>query len=453
MINNVRSIESLLDQVQTIVKHYDKIAEERGDKFNVFDIVGLKNDEVRMHSKFIGNLLNPRGSHGMKDIFLNLFIEIVNKKLLIDGNPNDYVFKFLPFKEIKPNIIERHTDFVSEDRKEGGRIDIILEDSSQVLIIENKIFAGNQQNQLVRYTNEAKRLGKPYFVLYLTLEGKEMPYEEVDEINGNCYNYNCLKFPKLDIKTEDESKVKNISHYLPISYKEELLAWLNLCIKETYDKPLLREGVKHYINLIKQLSKQTMDVNLEEEVMSLLSNKERYNTAKIISQALEGFRFKNLELFWTELEEKVSRELELVKDIQIIQDNYHTNNGKINTKELGSWIGVAFRIPDSNLSIIFGNDADGFNYGVFYIASGIPENFDQLEKSIQNSLEEILKNDLKNNYPDRNFRKSYGDFNLIYLGEDPRSYEMILEKPREEFIDSIIKELKVLVPKLKELKI
>ena len=450
---NLKDIESMLAQVQAITEHYDKIAEERGDKFNVFDIVGLRNDEVRMHSKFIGNLLNPRGSHGMKAVFLDLFIELVNKKLLIEEKSGEYIFQFATFEELNQNIVERHTDFVSKDRKEGGRIDIILEDRNQVLIIENKIFAGNQQNQLVRYTNEARRLGKSYFVLYLTLEGKEMPYEEVDEINGNCYNYNCLIHPKLDIKTEDEDKVKNISYYLPISYKEELLTWLNQCIKETYDKPLLREGIKHYINLIKQLSKQTMDVNLEEEVMSLLANKERYNTAKIISQVLEGFRFKNLELFWTELEEKVSRELELVKDIQIVQDNYHTDDGKINTKKLESWIGVAFRIPDSNLSLIFGNDADGFNYGVFYIASGIPENFGKLETSIQNRLEELLKDDLKNNYPDRNYRKSYGDFNLIYLGEDSKSYEMVLKKPREEFIDSIIKELKVLVPKLKGLKV
>ena len=57
--------------------------------------------------------------------------------------------------------------------KSGGRVDIVLDDHKGCgVIIENKVDAGDQENQLLRYDNYAKKyFKKDYRLLYLTLDG------------------------------------------------------------------------------------------------------------------------------------------------------------------------------------------------------------------------------------------------------------------------------------------
>ena len=47
---------------------------KRGESFNVFDILGLSTNEVRLHSAFLAELLNPNGTHGLGSQFLFAFI-------------------------------------------------------------------------------------------------------------------------------------------------------------------------------------------------------------------------------------------------------------------------------------------------------------------------------------------------------------------------------------------
>ena len=50
---------------------------ERGESFNIFNTIGLWSEEVRLHSAFIGELLNPNGSHGASFLFLKAFLEVM----------------------------------------------------------------------------------------------------------------------------------------------------------------------------------------------------------------------------------------------------------------------------------------------------------------------------------------------------------------------------------------
>ena len=81
-----------------------------------------------MHSAFIAELLNPRGTHGIGYRFLQAFLEIV-------GIPNGY----LDLAHCSQNITERSIGKTTET--EGGRIDIIIEDGNHAVIIENKNYA------------------------------------------------------------------------------------------------------------------------------------------------------------------------------------------------------------------------------------------------------------------------------------------------------------------------
>src|SRR5688500_17218697 len=74
------NINNLLQQIIAINKKYEGIADITGENFNIFRILKVDSNEVRTHSAFLAELLNPKGSHGQKDVFLKLFIEYFNIK-------------------------------------------------------------------------------------------------------------------------------------------------------------------------------------------------------------------------------------------------------------------------------------------------------------------------------------------------------------------------------------
>jgi hypothetical protein len=70
----LNTINQLLSEVQTISESYDRVADATGERFNIFSILRMESDEVATHSRFIAELLDRNGSHGLKDDFLILFI-------------------------------------------------------------------------------------------------------------------------------------------------------------------------------------------------------------------------------------------------------------------------------------------------------------------------------------------------------------------------------------------
>ena len=72
------SITEMLGQVSFLRRTQQKLALLSGENFNVFRVLGLESREVRMHSAFLGELLNPAGSHGLGATFLELFVELMN---------------------------------------------------------------------------------------------------------------------------------------------------------------------------------------------------------------------------------------------------------------------------------------------------------------------------------------------------------------------------------------
>jgi len=64
------NITNLLNEAQTLTNAYDIVDKAKGERFNLFSILGMESDEVSTHSRFLAELLNKNGSHGQKDIFL-----------------------------------------------------------------------------------------------------------------------------------------------------------------------------------------------------------------------------------------------------------------------------------------------------------------------------------------------------------------------------------------------
>jgi len=239
------SVDELLKKAENIIALQEKETNQNGGRFNIFSILNLESDEVRLHSAFLASLLDPSGTHGRKEKPLKLFLEIINSALKFDYESAKVYCEF----------------FVGE----LGRIDIVITDRNNLVVIENKIYASEQENQLKRYDEYAKKSGKKYEIYYLTLEGKE---------------------------SENES----FTNYKKISYGKEILYWL-----ETLELPQnVKTVVLQYCSTMRTLTDKN-EKGIEMEMEKLLINKEALQSADVIARAVPAVKAKIEMEFWREL--------------------------------------------------------------------------------------------------------------------------------------------------------
>ena len=236
----MEKLQRLLDEVRLILKKAEvekKEADRRGESFNIFNVLGVTSDETRTHSAFIAELLDPNGSHGLGDQFLRSFVDTVDCL-------RSWYFDTKSAKVHKEVSIAGK----NEDCSEGGRIDIAVESNGKAIIIENKIYAGDQEKQLVRYYNYGtKNCSNGFRLLYLTLNGDDAS------------------------KYSREKLVVNEDYYT-VAYNHEISDWLQRCIEFSARQPLVRETLIQYQNLINQLTMNNMDKNSQEELLKLMSD-------------------------------------------------------------------------------------------------------------------------------------------------------------------------------------
>ncbi len=225
---NALHIDQLLSNTKRIIAHQHELEKLRGETFNIFSVLGLERYENRTHSAFLGELLNPKGSHLKGFAFLKLFLEV-------------FEITHVDIETAELHL-EYHIGTRDDIKKQGGRIDIFIKDRNyNAIAIENKIDAGDQYAQIERYCNYRN---KNYKVFYLTINGDEPSLESKGALTSG-QDYNLL------------------------SYKDDILKWLELCYKEAADTPILRETIKQYILLIKKIT-STMDNQSEKELIDLM---------------------------------------------------------------------------------------------------------------------------------------------------------------------------------------
>lgn len=240
----MEQIKSLLGRINLITSNYDKIAKITGEKFNIFNTLKLTSSEVKLHSVLIGELLNPHGTHGQGHIFLKTFCEQLEIKTFNWENAT---------LELEKNI-----GYIDKDYEEGGNIDILItDDKKNAIIIENKIYAYDQKNQLLRYHNFGEKKCRSFELYYLTLDGKDAS----------------------DFSTNSCGLIK----YSKISFSDHILAWIEECKKLSVDQPILRETLKQYSYLIKHLTHQTVNDTMKQEIVNaILSNPQSIESAQEI---------------------------------------------------------------------------------------------------------------------------------------------------------------------------
>jgi hypothetical protein len=275
MKEDIKSIERLLKEAGTILKDRNETI-AKGAGFNVFRLCGVNHYEI-WHSKILAEFFNPQGSHGQGARFLTCF-----QKLLEDNYGFNGVFSN---KTIVQTEVTGYTDDDSV-----GRMDILIEDKSEksVCIIENKLFAGEQPEQLDRYAAWLKneRKGWKSILVFLTLNGREA-WSSKDP----------GQYARLAYVSQDDQL--------------DLESWIDSCVETIsgQGKISVQSALEQYKGLIICLAKgeQAMSEAIVEKL------KGRMECAKLIFDNYEAAKKNIEEMFFNEINEEMHK-LEWVID-------------------------------------------------------------------------------------------------------------------------------------------
>jgi hypothetical protein len=285
-----KNLKKVLKDTKRIIKHHNELTVAKGEHFNLFSVLKIETRENNTHSAFLAELLNPNGSHRMGDVFLKHFITTIEHSNSFETkNAKVKVERSIGTVDLKDKIGEE------KSQASGGRIDIYLKDiNGNIISIENKIHALDQKAQIQRYYNHKTTKNTVY---YLTLKGKDP-----------------IKESRLELKSGVA--------FNNISYRDDIIKWLELCLKEVPNFTSLRESINQYILLIKKLAhilnteeqkalSDTIVENLEES--QHIAN----NYQNVINSIREAFRKELISRLKKHLEEEL---YEVKSDLPVFQN-------------------------------------------------------------------------------------------------------------------------------------
>ena len=144
---------------------YERHSAGRSENFNVFSVLRAESDEVNLHSRFLVALLVHRK---LRDAPLRNLEDFLGSIVGVADFP------------LEGTEVER----------EYNDIDILIRNPSsrRAVVIENKIWAKDQDRQLARYAERMERDGynEPR-LLYLTLDGRNPEEDSADGRAGQTY--------------------------------------------------------------------------------------------------------------------------------------------------------------------------------------------------------------------------------------------------------------------------
>lgn len=255
--NNLEQITSLLEdeELKGILESYRKAQGKMEERhFNVFTLSSDLYYRENFHSDIIKAFLDPNEVHREGTLFLDAFIDMLNKHFPDKVSINKYCYK--------DATVER----------ESGRIDILIKSESarHCIIIENKSNnAGDTDNQLPNYWRKMKGAGYSVdAIVYIPLDEYKKPdtgtWKEADK--GEVDKLLCI-VPVYSSNINKPNLVKD---------------WVSLCALLTTHIDCV-SVLRQFADLLKMLKKDSMNNEfLESFYNKLMTNDTHENVQSIV---------------------------------------------------------------------------------------------------------------------------------------------------------------------------
>ena len=254
---------------------------EDSSRFNLLSIIEKDRDEAHIHSKVLYNLLSQNWGKIDKETFLTLFLKEI-------GIEDEIIYN-------EKWEVSREKVFDLDTIK--GRLDFEIKSKDYIYIIEMKIDAGDQPEQLMRYQKFAKEQHKKYKIFYLTLDGHNASKKSVGE--------------------EDSEEIKKVE-YTNISFKEEILNWLEKCLDLVKGKENKSTCINQYIASINKILGEK-NTKIKDNILKSVKD---IKTAITIYEKLNENLQKVLESFFEELNKKLKNKLKDITPKPIYNESY-----------------------------------------------------------------------------------------------------------------------------------
>ena len=295
-----------LDLLKNIIDNKDKIFEKINEEkeklipiVNITNILGCATDEVK-NSSLLHNILKIKFKYENKEInFAKDFSEYIIKEKL----KNDSV-------SIN-SMAEAYNEFYASSET-WRRIDLFIHSDNFEIIIENKIWAGDQPNQLKDYYNNRVNENKNnneikynIFIVYLT-RNRDKPSEfsidreliaDLENKNKICYlsHDDMAKWIENDILNKyqflkDEKFQLIYSALIQIAYNEKYIS------KKTEENKMELNEIKKYVDfdlLLKDANDFDKKVNELNKSIELFENAKKLIADKKSELILENESVKN----------------------------------------------------------------------------------------------------------------------------------------------------------------
>lgn len=241
---------ALLTELSERLKAYP--SDLSGSEYNIFQILGVEAREVVM-CRFLADLLNPEGAHGMGTLFLRSFFQNV---------PWD-----CPMNELLLSHTEVVTEFVIDNDR---RIDILLQNPRCRVPIEVKIYAGEQEGQCYDYCQYAH--GAP--MVYLTRFG--------DAPSG------------YSLKQKDGLDMLPLERVRCISWSRDIYQWLTGLLPELNGPA--EPVVKQYIQTIRSIADERGHRLMEQSVQAALTSPEFFRAGLELERSMKQAKLTLMQL-------------------------------------------------------------------------------------------------------------------------------------------------------------
>lgn len=268
-------IKSLLKEVTfkvaTLNEARERFADRLAPDFSIFDY--LRTDEMGL-SRCIASLLDPTEKHGQKAVFLELFLE----KIHWEGDT------------------KIHSVSLEEQANGQRRIDIYLQfKSGEIIGIENKPWAGDQENQLSDYASFIKKeaKGNKWLLIYLS-------NNEPSEYGG--------------IGKEKKKQLEDEKNFAQLDYTS-VIGWLEDCACKS-KALIVRLFIEELAKFIRMNVNGELEMSEENEIKSLiLASPQNVESAFHVSLVMRSVKEALLQEFHDDLRNKTkAKGFELIWD-------------------------------------------------------------------------------------------------------------------------------------------
>lgn len=252
-------IEELLNEVgfkiATLREAKNRFADQLAPEFRIFDY--LRTDEMGL-SRCIAGLLDPKGKHGQGSLFLKEFLKtILGEGLYWETKANDLV------------------NIVLEKQANGQkRIDIYLEFQNSIIGIENKPWAGCQDNQLSDYADflHSSAGANNWLLVFLSNRDPE----------------------NRSITAERRKLLENDGRYIQLNYAE-LVGWLEICAFKA-KASVVRVFIEELAKFIRSYINGEIEMSDAKEIKSaVLKSPEALDSAFQVYKAMDDVKKELLE--------------------------------------------------------------------------------------------------------------------------------------------------------------